>query len=92
MVARGECVPFPLRVNRSDPAKEVVSRIAWLNIWREIQHEARTDSGKPGSFDLFRHEKTGSLLLLRLLLRTTLRPRFRPRRIDTVVQVLARIS
>ena len=38
---------FQLRVDRREPAKEVVARIARLVIWREIQHEARTDGGKP---------------------------------------------
>ena len=79
---------FQLRVDRREPAQEVVSRIPWFVIWREIQHEARTDSGKSGSLDLFRHEKLGSLLLLLLLpRRTTLRMRFRPRGIDMVVHV-----
>jgi hypothetical protein len=35
------------RIDRREPAKEVVSRIACLVIWREIQHEARADGGKP---------------------------------------------
>jgi hypothetical protein len=38
---------FQLRVHRREPAKVVVSRIAGLAIWREIQHKARTDGGKP---------------------------------------------
>ena len=38
---------FQLRVHRREPAKVVVSRITWLAIRREIQHEARTDGGKP---------------------------------------------
>ena len=57
---------FQLRVDRREPAKEVVSRIAWLVILREIQHEARTDGGKPRPFELFCQGKLGGLLLLLL--------------------------
>ena len=79
---------FQLRVDRREPAKEVVSRIAGLVVWREIQHEARTDGGKPRPFEFFCQERLGSLLLLLLPLRlTTLRMRFRPRGIDMVVHV-----
>ena len=79
---------FQLRVERRDPAKEVVSRIAGLDVWREIQQEARTDSGKPGSLDLFGHEKVGSLLLLLLpRRRTSVRTRIRSGGIDTVMHV-----
>ena len=38
---------FQLRVHRREPTKIVVKRIARLGKWREIQHEARTDGGKP---------------------------------------------
>ena len=38
---------FQLHVDRREPAKKVVSRIAGLVIGHEIQHEARTDGGKP---------------------------------------------
>ena len=59
-----------------------------LFIWREIQHEARTDGGKPRPFELFCQGKIGSRLLLLLPPRlTTLRMRFRPRGIDMVVHV-----
>jgi hypothetical protein len=38
---------FQLRVDRREPAKEVISRIARLVIWRKIQHEACTNGGEP---------------------------------------------
>jgi hypothetical protein len=79
---------FQLRVDRREPAKEAFPRIARLVIRREIQHEARTDGGKPRLFELIRQEKAGSLLWLLLPLRlTTLRTWFRPRGIDMVVHV-----
>ena len=79
---------FQLRVDRREPAEEVVSRIAWLVVRREIQYEAGTDGGKSRSFELFRQRKAGSLRLLLLPLRLTLlRMRFRPRGIDMVVHV-----
>ena len=85
---------FQPRVDHREPAQEVVSRIAWLVIRREIQHEARTDGGKPRSFELFCQEKAGSQLLLLLpprltLLLTMLRMGFGPRGIDMVVHVYA---
>jgi hypothetical protein len=79
---------FQLCVNCREPAKEVVSRIAWLVISREIQHKARSDSGKPRLFELFCQGKIRNpLLLLPPLRLTMLRMRFRPRRIDMVVHV-----
>jgi hypothetical protein len=47
-VQRAANVPlFQLRVDRREPAKVVVSGIAWLDVGREIQNEAGTDGGKP---------------------------------------------
>jgi hypothetical protein len=81
-------VLFQLRVDRHEPAEEVVARIAWLLIWREIQFVARTDRGQPRLFKLLCNRKGGSLLLLLLPpRRTLLRMRFRPRGMDMVVHV-----
>ena len=79
---------FQLRVHCREPVEEVVSRIAGLVVGREIQYEAGTDGGKPGSLQLFRQRKVGCLRWLLFPLRlAALWMRLRASGIDMVVHV-----
>src|SRR5579863_8855935 len=78
---------FQLRVNGRQPVKEVIPRVTWFVIWREVEHEARADGGEPGLAEFFGDEKVRSHLFLLRSRRLTLRMRLCPRRINMIVHV-----